>query len=460
MEKLNLESLTPKEITTFLNKYIIKQEQAKKSIAIALRNRWRRQRVATAIKDEITPKNILMIGPTGVGKTEIARRIAKLINAPFIKVEASKFTEIGYVGRDVESIIRDLAEISFNLVKKEKIEKVQEEAKEQAVFRVVEYLLPNIDEQENNKKESTEQATADAKNKESARNKLKEKFYQKVKKGQLNDYQIEIQVSETPQIAAIEFTQLSGGDFNQLQDTLSNLLPKKRSKKKIKVKDALHHFQQEEAEKLITKDDLNQQAIERLEQTGIVFIDEIDKVISKDEHYKGDISGEGVQRDLLPIVEGSTVKTKYGTVNTDYILFIAAGAFHFAKPSEMIPEFQGRFPIRVELDSLSQGDLVRILTEPSNSLIKQYIALLKTENIQLEFAKDAIERLASIAFQVNESTINIGARRLHTIAEKLLEEINFDAPSMSGNKVKITVAYVNKQLQNIYQDEDLNRYIL
>ena len=460
MEKLNLESLTPKEITTFLNKYIIKQEQAKKSIAIALRNRWRRQRVATAIKDEITPKNILMIGPTGVGKTEIARRIAKLINAPFIKVEASKFTEIGYVGRDVESIIRDLAEISFNLVKKEKIEKVQEEAKEQAVFRVVEYLLPNIDEQENNKKEATEQVTDDAKNKESARNKLKEKFYQKVKKGQLNDYQIEIQVSESPQIAAIEFTQLSGGDFNQLQDTLSNLLPKKRSKKKIKVKDALHHFQQEEAEKLITKDDLNQQAIERLEQTGIVFIDEIDKVISKDEHYKGDISGEGVQRDLLPIVEGSTVKTKYGTVNTDYILFIAAGAFHFAKPSEMIPEFQGRFPIRVELDSLSQGDLVRILTEPSNSLIKQYIALLKTENIQLEFAKDAIERLASIAFQVNESTINIGARRLHTIAEKLLEEINFDAPSMSGNKVKITVAYVNKQLQNIYQDEDLNRYIL
>ena len=484
MQSFNIEQLTPKQVIEFLDKYIIGQKQAKKSLAIVLRNRWRRQQVKTELKEEITPRNILMIGPTGVGKTEIARRIAKFIKAPFIKVEASKFTEVGYVGRDVESIIRDLTEISFNLVKQEQIIQVQPAAKEQAVHKVVDCMLPGI-QQSNNKqtdpqkivKQSTaEKKIEDSKQKDTEKKKntafsdqqlqkkehsaLREKFHQKVISGSLDERVIEIEIREQSNLVSVEFMPMMGEELDSFRDNFANLLPKKKKIKKFKVKDALKYFEQEEAEKLIEQDDVNKKAIERVEESGIVFIDEIDKIVGKDEHQKGDISGEGVQRDLLPIVEGSSVRTKYGSVKTDFILFIAAGAFHFNKPSDIIPEFQGRFPVRVELDSLSKKDLSRILKEPSNSLIKQSIALLDTEQVKLQFNADAIELLADIAFQVNEKTINIGARRLHTVIEKLLEEISFSAPNMKGNKIKITVDYVNKQLKDIYENDDLSRYIL
>ena len=483
MQSINVETLTPKQVIEFLDKYIIGQKQAKKSLAIVLRNRWRRQQVKTELKEEITPRNILMIGPTGVGKTEIARRIAKFIKAPFIKVEASKFTEVGYVGRDVESIIRDLTEISFNLVKQEQIIQVQPAAKEQAIHRVVDCMLPGI-QQSNNKQTKSQKtvnkSTADKKiddgrqkntEKENTafsdqqlqkkeQSVLREKFYQKVTSGSLDERVIEIEIREMSNLVSVEFMPMMGEELDSFRDNFANLLPKKKKIKKFKVKDALKYFEQEEAEKLIEQDDVNKKAIERVEESGIVFIDEIDKIVGKDEHQKGDISGEGVQRDLLPIVEGSSVRTKYGTVKTDFILFIAAGAFHFSKPSDIIPEFQGRFPVRVELDSLSKKDLSRILKEPSNSLIKQSIALLNTEQVKLQFNADAIELLADIAFQVNEKTINIGARRLHTVIEKLLEEINFNAPDMKGNQIKITVDYVNKQLKDIYENDDLSRYIL
>lgn len=447
---INIEKLTPKEIITFLDQYIIGQNHAKKLLAIALRNRWRRQQLPEKIKEEITPKNILMIGPTGVGKTEIARRIAKLLNAPFVKVEASKFTEVGYVGKDVETIIRDLMETSIKLVKQEKIQTIKPQAQEQAIHRVVEYFLPGINEQNtNNPKEE--------KNTQQERESLKKKFYQKISNGDFDTKTITIEVKEN--LSGVEFLPTSG-DMENLKDTLHNIFSKKKIEKKMSVKDAKKYFYQEEADKLIDQDNINQQAIERVEQSGIVFIDEIDKVISKNDHRKGDISGEGVQRDLLPIVEGSTVRTKYGIINTDFILFVAAGAFHFAKPSDMIPEFQGRFPIRVELHSLTKEDLTRILKEPANSLIMQSIALLKTEKVTLKFDNKAIEKIADIAFQVNEKTINIGARRLHTVLEKLLEDISFSAPEMEGNTVKITADYVNKQLKEIAQNEDLSKYIL
>jgi ATP-dependent HslUV protease ATP-binding subunit HslU len=447
---INIEQLTPKEIINFLDQYIIGQKQAKKLLAIALRNRWRRQQLADKIKEEITPKNILMIGPTGVGKTEIARRIAKLLSAPFVKVEASKFTEVGYVGRDVETIIRDLVETSINLVKQEKITKIEPQAREQAIHRIVEYFLPGID----------EQGAADPEQKKNAkqeRDNLKKKFHQKIKDGDFDSKIISIEVKEN--LSGVEFLPASG-DIENLKDTLHSIFSKRKSQKKMSVKDAKKYFYQEEANKLIDKESIYRQAIERVEQSGIVFIDEIDKVISKGEQRKGDISGEGVQRDLLPIVEGSSVRTKYGVVNTDFILFIAAGAFHFAKPSDMIPEFQGRFPIRVELNSLTKEDLARILKEPANSLIMQSIALLKTEQLTLKFDNKAIEKIADIAYRVNEKTINIGARRLHTVLEKLLEDVSFSAPEMKGNVVKITADYVTKQLKEISQNEDLSKYIL
>lgn len=446
---INIENFSPKEIIAFLDKYIIGQQRAKKLLAIALRNRWRRQQLPDEIKEEIIPKNILMIGPTGVGKTEIARRIAKALNAPFLKVEASKFTEIGYVGKDVDSIIRDLVEISIKLIKQEKIEQIKPQAKEQAIYRVVEYFLPGINEQ---KSDSNEQGSS-----LQDREGVKKSFYQKIKDGKFDEKIISIEINE--QLTGVEFLPASG-DIENLKDTLQSIFSKKKSQKKMTVKEAKKYFYQEEANKLIEQDNIQQQAIERVEQSGIVFIDEIDKVINTNEHRKGDISSEGVQRDLLPIVEGSTIRTKYGVVQTDFILFIAAGAFHFAKPSDMIPEFQGRFPIRVELDSLSKKDLAKILTEPSNSLVKQAIALLKTEKVTLKFETKAIIQLANIAFEVNEKTINIGARRLHTVLEKLLEEINFDALKMQGSTVKITVEYVNEQLQELAKNEDLSRYIL
>ena len=446
---INIENLGPREIIAFLDKYIIGQKKAKKLIAIALRNRWRRQQLPEEIREEITPKNILMMGPTGVGKTEIARRIAKILNAPFLKVEASKFTEVGYVGKDVDSIIRDLVEISINLVRQEKIEKIKLQAQEQAIYRVVEYFLPGIDEKKNNPKEQEDNFKE--------RENLKEKFYQKIKNGGFDKKIISIEVNQN--ISGIEFLP-ANGDIENIKDTLHSIFSKKKSQRKMSVKEAKKYFYQEEANKLIDQDNIQKQAIEKVEQSGIVFIDEIDKVISKHENRKGDISGEGVQRDLLPIVEGSAIRTKHGVVHTDFILFIAAGAFHFAKPSDMIPEFQGRFPIRVELNALNKEDLAKILIEPSNSLIKQAIALLKTEQVTLKFDVKAIEQLANIAFHVNEKTINIGARRLHTILEKLLEDINFSAVDMQGNTVNITVAYVNKQLQELAQNEDLSRYIL
>ncbi len=502
MQSINIEELTPKQVIAFLDKYIIGQEQAKKSLAIVLRNRWRRQQVKTELREEITPRNILMIGPTGVGKTEIARRVAKLIKAPFIKVEASKFTEVGYVGRDVESIIRDITEISINLVRKEKLNQVQAAAEEQAFHRVVECMLPGIEQsdikdtftkqtdikqteakkvvskqvdapkKEASQKEASqkEASIGEVEKKDTAsqnqqpgeeQNQLREKFYQKIVSGSLDERLIEIEIREqSTNFVSVEFMPAMGEELDSLRDNFANLFPKKKKSKKFKVKDAIKHFQQEEAEKLIDQENINKQAIERVEEAGIVFIDEIDKIVGKEEHHKGDISGEGVQRDLLPIVEGTSVRTKYGTVKTDFILFIAAGAFHFSKPSDIIPEFQGRFPVRVELDSLSKKDLIRILKEPSNSLIKQSIALLDTEKVKLQFNADAIDLLADIAFQVNEKTINIGARRLHTVIEKLLEEVSFNAPDMKGNRVKITVDYVNKQLKDIYENDDLSRYIL
>lgn len=450
----NLEELTPLKTVKFLDKYIIGQNQAKKSLSIALRNRWRRQLVDEKIKDEITPKNILMIGPTGVGKTEIARRISKLLKAPFIKVEASKFTEVGYVGRDVESIIRDLVEISFNLVKQEKIQNVQAQAEELAIQRIIEKLLPGIQ-----KNENKDDNTSNGKSQKVELEALKKKFYQKIKNGSLNDNYLDIEINDNLS-KSVEFMPVSIGNLDNLKDTFSNLFAKNKVTKKVKIKDGLKYFKREEAEKLIDREYINQQAVERVEQKGIVFIDEIDKVVTNGEHSKGDISAEGVQRDLLPIVEGSSINTKYGPVKTDFILFIAAGAFHFCKPSDMIPELQGRFPIRVELNSLTQKDFIRILKEPENSLLNQSIALLKTESVTISFETEAIKLLALIAYQVNEKTINIGARRLHTIIEKLLEEVSFNASEIKGSKVKITVDYVNKQLKGIYEDEDLSRYIL
>ena len=447
---INVEKLTPREIINFLDQYIIGQKQAKKLLAIAIRNRWRRQQLSEKIREEITPKNILMIGPTGVGKTEIARRIARLLRAPFVKVEASKFTEVGYVGKDVETIIRDLVETSVHIVKQEKINKVKPQAEEQAIHRLVEYCLPGI----NDKK--TEDSLEQKKEQEE-REKLKQKYYHKIKNGELDEKIISIKINQN--FSGVEVFP-SSDDIEHLKDALHGIFSRKTTTKKISVKDAKKYLYQEEANKLIEQDNINQEAIERVEQSGIVFIDEIDKVISKEDHRKGDISGEGVQRDLLPIVEGSSVKTKYGMINTDFILFIAAGSFHFAKPSDMIPEFQGRFPIRVELNSLTKEDLVRILKEPTNSLIQQSIELLKTENVRLEFDNQALEQLADIAFFVNEKTVNIGARRLHTIVEKLLEDINFSAAEIKKKKIKITANYVNQQLKELAKNDDLSNYIL
>jgi ATP-dependent HslUV protease ATP-binding subunit HslU len=445
------DTLTPRQIVEELDKYVIGQHKAKRAVAIALRNRWRRQRLSEDLRDEVMPKNIIMIGPTGVGKTEIARRLARLVQAPFLKIEASKFTEVGYVGRDVDSIIRDLTEIGINMVKSEMTEQVQEKAAALAEERLLDLLLPPV--------RTAPGFDVPADEQQEQRANTREKLRQQLKEGKLDDRFVDVEMKEKVMpFGIISNVGMEEIEMN-LKDMLGGLLPEKTKRRKLKVPEALRFLNQEEAVKLVDMDKVIKEALERIEQSGIVFLDEIDKIAGRETHGP-DVSREGVQRDLLPIVEGSTVSTKYGPVKTDHILFIAAGAFHVSKPSDLIPEMQGRFPIRVELDSLGKDEFVRILTEPQNALIKQQVALLATEEITLNFAKDAVEEIADIAAQVNERTENIGARRLHTILERLLDEISFDAPEKKGTKVNINAAYVRERLADIVKSEDLSRYIL
>ncbi|MDA8157525.1 MAG: ATP-dependent protease ATPase subunit HslU [Actinomycetota bacterium] len=445
-----INSLTPREIVEALGKYIIGQQKAKRAVAVALRNRWRRQQLSPDLRDEVLPKNIIMIGPTGVGKTEIARRLARLVRAPFIKVEASKYTEVGYVGRDVESMVRDLAETSLNMVKSEHREKVLERARASAEERVLDLLLPRVPKSAAPATEEDRQRAADT----------KEKLRAQLKAGKLDERFVDIEVKEK----SMPFGVISSGGLEELEinlkDMLGNILPEKTSRKKVKVSEAMALLTEEEANRLMDMDKITKEAIERAEQSGMIFIDEIDKIATRGSGAGPDVSREGVQRDLLPIVEGSTVSTKYGPVRTEHILFLSAGAFHTAKPSDLIPELQGRFPIRVELEHLEKEDFVRILKEPSNALLKQYTALMSTEGIALEFAEDAIDEIAEIAAEVNRRAENIGARRLHTVLERLLEDISFEAPERKGEKLAINRAYVREKLSDVMKDEDLSRYIL
>ncbi len=444
MKALTQQELTPRQIVAELDKYIIGQEKAKRAVAIALRNRWRRQQVPPPLSEEIYPKNIILIGPTGVGKTEIARRLARLSNSPFLKVEATKFTEVGYVGRDVESMIRDLVHIAVEMVREEEQKRVQEKAAYLAEERVLDLLLP-VTEAESTSLSAT-----------------REKFREKLRRGELDDKYVEIELSTKPTPMVEVFAAAGLEDLEQqLRDMMGNLFPRRPKRKRMKVKEALELLKQEEANKLIDMDKVTKEAIRRVETSGIIFIDEIDKIAARTGGGSTpDVSREGVQRDLLPIVEGTTVNTRYGMVRTDHILFIASGAFHVAKPSDLIPELQGRFPIRVELDPLTEEDFVRILTEPENALVKQYKALLATEGVTLEFTPEGVAEIARIAYEVNEQTENIGARRLYTVMEKLLEDISFEAPDVAPTKVVITAEYVGEKLANIARDLDLSRFIL
>ncbi|PSF05817.1 HslU--HslV peptidase ATPase subunit [Marinobacter fuscus] len=443
-----MSTMTPREIVHELNKHIVGQEEAKRAVAIALRNRWRRMQLDASLRDEITPKNILMIGPTGVGKTEIARRLAKLADAPFLKVEATKFTEVGYVGRDVESIIRDLADMAIKMLREQEMKRHEHRALDAAEDRILDALLPpardfNEDSQHSSSDSSTRQL-----------------FRKKLREGELDDKEIEIDLrSAAP---GVEIMAPPGMEemTSQLQSMFSNLSSDKRKTRKMKVVDAMKRVKDEEAAKLVNEEEIKQKAIQAVEQNGIVFLDEIDKVAKRSENTSSDVSREGVQRDLLPLIEGSTVSTKYGSIRTDHILFIASGAFHLSKPSDLIPELQGRLPIRVELQALTPDDFKRILTEPDASLVQQYEALMGAEGVKLTFADDAIARIAEVAWKVNESTENIGARRLHTVLERLLESLSYDAGDAVTEAFEVTAAYVDEKLGELSEDEDLSRYIL
>jgi len=451
-------NLIPRKIVEELDRYIIGQREAKRMVAIALRNRWRRQHLPPELRDEVLPKNIIMIGPTGVGKTEISRRLAKLAGAPFIKVEASKFTEVGYVGRDVESMVRDLVELSINMVKAQHAEIVKEKTAKQAEERLLDLLLPPPTTQVPGIfSEGREATPVYTESYEQSREKLR----QQLRDGKLNERSVELEVKDKnfPPIGVVSNVGMEDLEMN-LREMLGNMMPGRKKRRRVKVPEALLLLGQEESQKLIDMDEVTRDAVQRAENAGIIFIDEIDKVASREKGAGPDVSREGVQRDLLPIVEGSTVNTKYGVVKTDHILFIAAGAFHMAKPSDLIPELQGRFPIRVELTSLGKEDFVRILTEPQNALTRQYVALMETEGIHLEFTKDGIEEIAATAVSVNERAENIGARRLFTIMERLLDQVSFEAPEMTEKKVIIDAKMVRERMQDIVKDEDLSRYIL
>jgi ATP-dependent HslUV protease ATP-binding subunit HslU len=437
-----MSQMTPREIVQELDKHIIGQDQAKRSVAIALRNRWRRMQVSEELRNEITPKNILMMGPTGVGKTEIARRLAKLANAPFIKVEATKFTEVGYVGREVDSIIRDLTDVAVKLTREQEMDKVRHRADDAAEERVLDVLLPPPAHGETQESDT------------------RQKFRKMLREGKLDEKEIEIEL-QAPQIG-VEIMAPPGMEemTSQLQGMFQNMGQAKTHERKLRVSEALKLLAEEEAAKLVNEEDIKEAALEAVEQNGIVFIDEIDKVARRSDTQGADVSREGVQRDLLPLVEGCTVTTKYGMVKTDHILFIAAGAFHLSKPSDLIPELQGRLPIRVELNALSSDDFVRILTEPDASLTEQYVALMNTEGFSLSYTEDGVERIAEVAFKVNEKTENIGARRLHTVMERLLESVSYEAADRSGQAIVVDAAYVDEHLGELADDEDLSRYIL
>jgi ATP-dependent HslUV protease ATP-binding subunit HslU len=459
MKKADMKELTPTQVVTELNKFIIGQDDAKRAVAIALRNRWRRQQVSDELREEIFPNNIILIGPTGVGKTEIARRLAKLANAPFIKVEASKYTEVGYVGRDVESMVRDLTEISVSMIREEKTENVQAKAKDLAEEKILDLLIPPVKKQMhvggNTETNTSEEVLQNQKTREWMKEKLK--------KGDLDEKMIEFEISSQATVGMQVLGPFGLDDMGiNLQEIMGNMMPKKKKKRKTAIADARNILTFEEAQKLIDMDAVQKEAIERVQTSGIIFIDEIDKVTGNSGKGHGpDVSREGVQRDLLPIVEGSTVNTKYGPVRTDHVLFIASGAFHIAKPSDLIPELQGRFPIRVELNSLNENDFVQILTTPQNALLKQYSALLETEGVKLEFTKEGIKEIARVAAEVNEQVENIGARRLHTILTTLLDEILFSVPDkLPSEKVKITAKFVKDKLDKIVKDRDLSKYIL
>jgi ATP-dependent HslUV protease ATP-binding subunit HslU len=462
-QELALDDLTPREIVSELDKYVVGQHAAKRAVAIALRNRMRRQKLSPELAEEIMPKNIIMIGPTGVGKTEIARRLARLANSPFLKVEASKFTEVGYVGRDVESIVRDLVEIAIDMVREERLEEVEDKAELNAEERLLDLLLPPTP------PPSTQAGLAlgagDGEHSSSdSQQRTREKLRQQLREGKLDERMVELDVRERsmPAFEIISNQGVEEMDIN-IKDMLPNLFGQRTKKRKMKVSEAFEYLIQEEEQRLIDMDQVTRTAVERVEQSGIVFLDEIDKIAGREGGHGPDVSREGVQRDILPIVEGTTVNTRYGMVSTDHILFIAAGAFHVSKPSDLIPELQGRFPIRVELQSLTIDDFIKILTEPKSSLVKQYTALLETEGLKLEFTRDALDEIANFAFRVNESTENIGARRLHTIMERVLDEISFSAPEMAKDKkdkVLIDADYVRKMVADIAKDQDLSRYIL
>ena len=461
-EQLSLDELTPREIVSELDKYVVGQKDAKRAVAIALRNRMRRQKLAPDLAEEIMPKNIIMIGPTGVGKTEIARRLAKLANSPFLKVEASKFTEVGYVGRDVESMIRDLVEIAIDMVREEKLEDVSDKAELNAEERLLDILLPPSPASQRTQPDSSGGVVIDGSTgMTESHSRTREKLRQQLREGKLDDRMVEIETREKsfPAFEIISNQGVEEMDIN-VKDMLPNIFGQRSKKRKMKVNEAFEYLIQEEEQRLIDMDQVTRMAIDRVENSGIIFLDEIDKIAGRESGHGPDVSREGVQRDILPIVEGTTVNTRYGMVRTDHVLFIAAGAFHVSKPSDLIPELQGRFPIRVELQSLTMEDFIRILTEPKSSLVKQYTALLETEGVKLEFTRESLDEVARFAFRVNEGTENIGARRLHTIMERVLDEISFEAPEKKGQQITVDGDYVRKMLTDIVKDQDLSRYIL